>query len=112
DSNIDWGQDLFYLEKWYQKHPEAKGIKIAYWGSYPIKLTTLPSQEISPHTNEPRIGWYALSVNHLYNEEKEYRFFLNFDPIATIGYSIYIYHITQEDIDNYNKNKIQQKKNL
>jgi hypothetical protein len=50
-----------------------------------------------PPANDPQPGWYALSVNHLYNREKQYRYFLNFEPIATAGYSIYIYHITMED---------------
>jgi hypothetical protein len=36
-------------------------------------------------------------VNYLYDYEKQYRYFLNFEPIATAGYSIYIYHITLED---------------
>ncbi|MDR1382351.1 MAG: hypothetical protein LBJ67_00680, partial [Planctomycetaceae bacterium] len=96
DSNIDWGQDLFYLEKWYQKHPEAKGMKVAYWGSYPLELTTIPSKEMPP-ANEPHHGWYALSVNSIYDREKQYRYFLNFEPVATAGYSLYIYHITLED---------------
>jgi hypothetical protein len=95
DSNIDWGQDLFNLERWYQKHPEAKNLKIAYWGSYPLELTTIPSKVLP--ANEPQPGWYALSVNYLYDREKQYRYFLNFEPIATAGYSIYIYHITLED---------------
>jgi hypothetical protein len=98
DSNIDWGQDLFYLEKWYQKHTEAKNIKVAYWGSYPLELTTLPSNEMPP-ANNPQPGWYALSVNYIYNREKQYRYFLNFEPVARAGYSIYIYHITQDDIN-------------
>ena len=98
DSNIDWGQDLFYLEKWYQKHPEAKNIKVAYWGSYPLNLTKIPSNEMPP-ANNPQPGWYALSVNYIYNREKQYRYFLNFEPVATAGYSIYIYHITQDDIN-------------
>jgi hypothetical protein len=45
----------------------------------------------------PQPGWYALSVNHLYDREKQYRYFLNFEPVAMAGYSIYIYHITPED---------------
>jgi hypothetical protein len=96
DSNIDWGQDLFYLERWYQNHPEAKEMKVAYWGSYPLELTQIPSKAMPP-ANDPQPGWYALSVNHLYNREKQYRYFLNFEPIDRIGYSIYIYHITLED---------------
>jgi hypothetical protein len=95
DSNIDWGQDLFYLEKWYQKHPETKDIKVAYWGSYPLELTTIPSKKTPP--NNPQPGWYALSVNYLYDREKQYRYFLNLKPVTSAGYSIYIYHITLED---------------
>jgi hypothetical protein len=84
------------LERWYQKHPEAKEMKVAYWGSYPLELTKLPSKEMPP-ANASQSGWYALSVNHLYDREKQYRYFLNFEPIDRIGYSIYIYHITPED---------------
>ncbi|MDR1493763.1 MAG: hypothetical protein LBT05_13730, partial [Planctomycetaceae bacterium] len=96
NSNIDWGQDLFYLERWYQKHPEAKEMKVAYWGSYPLELTKLPAKEM-PSANDPQPGWYALSVNHLYAREKQYRYFLNFEPVDKIGYSIYIYYIVPED---------------
>ncbi|MDR1493501.1 MAG: hypothetical protein LBT05_12370 [Planctomycetaceae bacterium] len=36
-------------------------------------------------------------VNSLYDREKRYRYFLNFEPIDRIGYSIYIYYIALED---------------
>ncbi|MDR1493652.1 MAG: hypothetical protein LBT05_13160 [Planctomycetaceae bacterium] len=36
-------------------------------------------------------------MNHLYDREKQYRYFLNFEPIDRIGYSIYIYHIMLKD---------------
>jgi hypothetical protein len=50
-----------------------------------------------PPANNPQSGWYALSVNYLYSREKQYRYFLNFEPVARAGYSMYIYHITLED---------------
>jgi hypothetical protein len=103
DSNIDWGQDLFNLEYWYKSHPEASNMKIAYWGSYPLGLTELPSKEKNINYNDLQPGWYALSVNYIYGVE-QYRFFFNFEPVAMAGYSIYIYHITQNDI-----NKLHQK---
>ncbi|MDR1480603.1 MAG: hypothetical protein LBJ00_16865 [Planctomycetaceae bacterium] len=40
-----------------------------------------------------------MSVNYIYGNEKQYRYFLNFGPVAMAGYSIYIYHITPEEID-------------
>lgn len=97
-SNIDWGQSLFYLEKWCKEHPEIKEIKVAYEECYPIELSKVPSTGMPP-THDPQPGWYALSVNYLYDREKQYRYFLNFEPVARIGYSIYIYHLTQEDVD-------------
>jgi hypothetical protein len=96
DSNIDWGQDIFYLEKWCQSHPEIRDIKVSYWGSYPLELTKVHFQGIPPE-NAPQSGWYALSVNYLYNREKQYLYFLNLKPVARVGYSIYIYHVTPED---------------
>jgi Dolichyl-phosphate-mannose-protein mannosyltransferase len=30
DSNIDWGQDLWFLKEWIDKHPEARPLFIAY----------------------------------------------------------------------------------
>jgi hypothetical protein len=59
-------------------------------------LTKIPLKAMPP-ANDPQPGWYALSVNHLYDREKQYRYFLNFEPVATAGYSMYIYHITRKD---------------
>jgi hypothetical protein len=98
DSNIDWGQDLFYLERWCERHPEITDIKVAYWGNYPLELSRIPSIKKYDNQEPPVAGWYALSINYIYGEEKRYRYFLNFEPVAMAGYSIYIYHLTSDDI--------------
>ena len=95
DSNIDWGQDLFYLEDWCESDPEASPIRVAYWGSYPLELSKVDSEGRPPF--EPTPGWYALSVNELYGRSDQYRYFLHFEPMDMAGYSIYIYHVTLED---------------
>ncbi len=102
DSNIDWGQDLFYLEKWCKVHPEVTEIKCAVWGSYPLDQTSIPDTGMPP-ANKPQPGWYALSVNYLYDREKQYRYFWEFEPVDIIGYSIYVYHLTEEDIAKTHK---------
>jgi hypothetical protein len=104
DSNIDWGQDLFYLEKWCLQHPEITEISTAIYGSYPLEQTKIPAKSMPP-INDPQPGWYALSVNYIYNREKQYQYFLNFEPVAMAGYSIYIYYITQDGIDKSHQNK-------
>ena len=97
-SNVDWGQDLFYLERWCRANPDVTEMRVACVGSYPLESTTIPSSGMPP-ANEPQPGWYALSVSHLYDRDDQYRYFLNFEPVARAGYTIYIYHITQEDGD-------------
>ena len=39
----------------------------------------------------------ALSVNYLYDRSCQYRYFLQFEPVAMAGYSIYIYHVTLKE---------------
>ena len=43
DSNIDAGQDLFHLEDWYGSHPEARPIRVAYFGGYPLDRSKVAS---------------------------------------------------------------------
>jgi hypothetical protein len=111
DSNIDWGQDLFCLEDWYESHPEARPIKVAYFGNYPLGRSKIESAGYPPtgpareHFDGdtdtsmfgPLPGWYALSVNEIYGRSQQYRYFLHFRPVAMAGYSIYIYHITLDE---------------
>ena len=67
----------------------------------PVRLPWGAEEEIDdktdPATFGPLPGWYALSVNEIYGRSRQYRYFLNFQPVATAGYSIYIYHITIDE---------------
>ena len=100
DSNIDWGQDLFYLERWCRAHPNVTSIRGALWGSYPLEATDIPIAGMPP-ANVPEPGWYAVSVNYIYDRSGQYRYFLNHEPVAKAGYSIYIYYLTQEDVERF-----------
>jgi hypothetical protein len=94
---------------------------LAVWGSYPATLAGIPETPMPPTMEEegagpicrngppgawhkagqphlPRPGWYALSVNYLYDRTGQYRYFLDFQPVATAGYSIYIYHVTPAEV--------------
>lgn len=110
-SNVDWGQDLFYLARWLRCHPDVSLDGLAYNGSYPPSLAGIADTPYPPISTRrgvldsslagdgagPRPGWYALSVNFLYARNPQYRYFLRFDPAAMAGYSIYVYCITLED---------------
>ena len=110
-SNIDCGQDLFCLEDWCESHPDVGAIKVAYSGGYPLDESKIKSAGPPPIYAEGRLvgrntdrtavgplpGWYALSVDAIYDRSRQYRYFLRFRPFASAGYSVYIYHITASD---------------
>jgi hypothetical protein len=115
-SAIDWGQDLTYLKKWLDSHPEIKLDGLAYHGGFEPSAIgiTSPKPPLDRHsemgTNKtnlmelgPLPGWYALSTNSLYNYGKEYEYFQKFKPIDIAGVTIYIFHITQEDANRLRK---------
>jgi hypothetical protein len=116
-SNIDWGQDLLYLADWYKAHPKARPMHLAY--DLPLidpKLAGIESLAVpvGPHSSSagqqmrrelgPMPGWYAVSVNKIHNREKDYDYFLNFQPVAYAGYSMYIYHITPAEANRVRRN--------
>jgi 4-amino-4-deoxy-L-arabinose transferase-like glycosyltransferase len=110
DSNIDWGQDLLYLKRWYDAHPEARPLGLAFFGFYDPAVAGIqwapppagPTGErqvgrLKRDQLGPLPGWYALSVNAIHRRTREYEYFLRFEPVAMVGYSIYIYHITLDE---------------
>jgi hypothetical protein len=117
-SNMDWGQDLLYLKCWLDQHPEARPLRLAYYGFADPALAgieySLPPQWPDPEATRPgwdwgpQPGWYAVSTNYLighrfrlhdgqggklYPTGSPYGYFLWFRPVARAGYSIYIYHV-------------------
>jgi len=112
NSNIDWGQDLLYLKRWLDDHPEASPLGLAHFWLVVdprivgIEYTTTPpgpdSLTARPpglETTGPLPGWYAISTNELHSRKREYDYFLRIKPAAMAGYSIHIYHVTREDAD-------------
>lgn len=114
-SNVDWGQDLLYLKRWLARNPVATPIGLA--PSLPVELLDPADVGIEfvmapfgPDTNfkaapriseevGPRPGWYAIAVSRLQSRSREYIYFERFQPIARVGYSILIYHLTAEEIE-------------
>jgi len=45
----------------------------------------------------PVPGWHAIDVQWILSRQQEFRYFLRFTPVATVGYSIYIYNITWDE---------------
>ena len=110
---MDWGQDLFYLAQWLEDHPEVKLSGKACESAYPRPPKgipdipyplrgPLPSQQREKENQAeglgPVTGWYAVSANYLHDKEHGFDYFDSyFEPVAAVGYSISIYHVTPED---------------
>lgn len=113
DSNIDWGQDLHALKTYLDQH-KVKDIRLAYFG------TVIPSRSgieaSAPPSGFPQAGWHAVSVNFVQGRPhairdangdrtqvgiEEFGYFRFFQPVARIGYSIDVYHLTEQDVARY-----------
>lgn len=110
DSNLDWGQSLGEL----QDYLDQKGIQevgLAYFGTFPP--AELGIRYHLPPSRSPLPGWYAVSVNfvqgrpHSVRESNgnirsvdvyEFVYFQFFRPVARIGYSIDVYHLSPLDV--------------
>jgi dolichyl-phosphate-mannose-protein mannosyltransferase len=98
DSNIDWGQDLLYLRQWVNEHAEASPLYLSL--NEVCDPAAMGIEYDGPPAGAdmgPLPGWYAISVNRIRNHNHEYTYFLRFEPVATAGYSVYIYYITLDD---------------
>lgn len=93
-SNVDWGQNLYFLKNWIENHPEARPLYVNYAGT--DSFERLGVKDIKPVPQDRESGWYALDVNELYGT-KQYDDFKTQTPTARIGWGIYIYHIDERN---------------
>lgn len=109
DGNIDWGEDLIFLEEWRTRNEQAIPLRIAFWGFLPLKdlevqidspMSAVRSKQAdsSGSNSGPLPGWYAVSVSYLRRDYRnghlDYSHFMELEPIETVGYTVYIFHIT------------------
>jgi hypothetical protein len=104
-SNIDWGQNSYFFQKWYNKHQQSRPIKIFNIGSESPERLGIVNAEKLP--DQPEAGWFAISVNEIYGSSKQYEYFKRFEPTDMIGKSIYIYNITLSEA-----NRVRREMNL
>lgn len=102
DSNVDWGQDFYYLRDWQSRHPEARPFKLGAYASCNPQLLGVVSDgtPTDVELQELRPGWYAVSVNFLNGHglavqaPEAYAKLKVLTPTDWAGYSICIYNIS------------------
>ena len=147
DSNLDWGQDLVGLQKWWLETIPDQPIGLAYFGQINPSIFDMRGERfrwflppVRPGStdplpwakNRPKLigpapkltpGYYAISATLLYglnwrlydpvspssaieawelnwnaHEWDAFGYFREFAPITKIGHSIYVYHLSAEDV--------------
>jgi len=105
DANIDWGHDYGFLKSWIEENDDAR----------PICLDLLPVCDLQPlgldqyetilqqhaRLQNPYLiseGWYAMSAHQMHLDDGFHRFFLNKEPSAVIGGSVYIFQVGEAAI--------------
>lgn len=108
-SNIDYGEDLFFLRDWLRHRGENRPLTLAYFGNFDPRIAGI---DFSLPPNEPQPGLHAVSVNYLHGPSLPlpdghgglrindgYPYFLEFEPIARAGYGIEIYDLGIEEVN-------------
>jgi 4-amino-4-deoxy-L-arabinose transferase-like glycosyltransferase len=108
DSNLDWGQDLPGLHQWMEEHgigevflswfgtapPEQYGVRYRYLPGWPP--FERPALRVY-HPQRPLPGTYAISATNLQGmllgDPATFARFRSEQPVAQIGYSIFIYQV-------------------
>lgn len=118
NSNIDWGQDLLFLERWIDTDPKRSSgpVYLAfdnYFSPFDFDIAGIEAWPFEKEPKEPLKvpeGSYALSINQLYEfpwpvrDRKGRRYYIDHRPLAYLrelepigwaGYSIRIYSAAQ-----------------
>ena len=102
DSDLDWGQDLNALGKWYESHKD-RPLYLCYFGYgrsgfYKIEYTNLTAGWLiapqTPLSDLKKDGYVAISATNLqgvYVPGDVYKEFRDRTPIKVINETIYIY---------------------
>lgn len=111
DSNLDWGQDLGGLKDWMDENgvdqvwlsyfgearPDYYGINYIGLDSWPPRLMNPETRPFYPH--DPAPGIYAISATNLqgvhFASHDQFAWFREREPVAKIGYSIFIYDVKE-----------------
>ncbi len=103
DSNLDWGQELERLAD-YLKENDIKGAHIRYFGPrWVLKYYGLRNSNPADCTPVP--GVWAVSATYLQGlylpDAACYHWLLKLHPKKVIGYSIFVYEVSEEDLKRF-----------
>ena len=101
DSNLDWGQDAGRIGARLRKLGIDEEVRLAVFGSVDRETFHFPHRQVL-YSVRPKPGVYVVSATELqdvYGNPERFAWLRdNFTPVDTIGHSIFIFRITEEDL--------------
>jgi hypothetical protein len=95
DANVDWGQDLTYVNDWIEVHPHARPLWIGAVGSAADVLVRHERESSDrirfPSPETP--GWYIISYDLLYAQSSFLEQFRKLEPVDRIAYSMAVFRV-------------------
>jgi hypothetical protein len=97
-SNLDWGQDLYYLKQWRAKHPECEPLELQLYSGFDTDIIGL-KENLDPIELQSREGsrFVAVSVNclrgHQFGDSKISLELAKTELYDWCGYSICIFRL-------------------
>lgn len=93
DSNTDWGQGLEQLRAWRNAHPDARAMKLVYFGSFPPEPYGIVAQTPTRSDLEgvPSPGLYVISAKYIARLTRSW--VRTTPPTAIVGHALYIFDI-------------------
>ena len=103
DSNLDWGQDALKLRSWVDEN-RARPLCICYFGKTTLKKHNIHMNGLIPLSHETgarnAIDCYvaisATPLHGLYTSPDSFAWLRELEPVARIGYSIYVYDLRRK----------------
>lgn len=95
DSNIDWGQDALKLKR-YMAEQHLTSIPLQYFGSANLSYYGISSQPLDDAIRSGKRCRAALSVTE-WQSHPQFLWLKNCDPLARVGYSIYVYDLNSPE---------------
>ena len=95
DSNLDWGEDVYYAQDWLAAHPDAQPVyRIFVTDDFARYL--MGRWRAAPLSPQP--GWYLASIHRVLDPADDFHFLSRLVPRDRIGYSTWVYRVTSSEL--------------
>ena len=110
DSNIDWGQDLYFVKDWVERHPEARPVTLSWCEIFDpqrvglnLPRTPFPPRTaggpVGPHPESSFEGWHIVCVTNLHSADQRWAYLRDLQPVDRIGDSVMVYHLDKDQAE-------------